>query len=121
MAHACLRFSVSGVQEVVFKDAYAGSVRTGRHQLSVLWQRRCGAGALGCLSGTAFEKECLKLFELPSEAADDEARGQVADGRARTEMSWIHLTPEQWMRIGFIALVLVGVICTLLIVVARLN
>jgi len=36
-------------------------------------------------------------------------------------MNWIRLTPEQWMRIGFIALVLVGVICTLLIVVARLN
>ena len=36
-------------------------------------------------------------------------------------MSWKHRTSEQWMRIGFTALVLVGVICTLLIVVARLR
>jgi hypothetical protein len=32
-----------------------------------------------------------------------------------------HWTPDQWMRIGFTVLVLVGVICTLLIVVARLR
>jgi hypothetical protein len=32
-----------------------------------------------------------------------------------------HRTPDQWMRIGFTVLVLVGVICTLLIVVARLK
>lgn len=36
-------------------------------------------------------------------------------------MSLKHRTPEQWMRIGFTALVLVGVICTLLIVVAKLK
>jgi hypothetical protein len=36
-------------------------------------------------------------------------------------MSRKHRTPEQWMRIGFTVLVLVGVICTLLIVVARLR
>jgi len=40
-------------------------------------------------------------------------------GRARPEMSWKHRTPG--MRIGFTALVLVGMICTLLIVVARLR
>jgi hypothetical protein len=36
-------------------------------------------------------------------------------------MVWKRRTPEQWMRIGFTALVLIGVICTLLIVVARLR
>jgi hypothetical protein len=36
-------------------------------------------------------------------------------------MIWKHRTPEQWTRIGFTVLVLVGVICTLLIVVARLR
>jgi hypothetical protein len=36
-------------------------------------------------------------------------------------MIWKAPTPEQWMRIGFIVLVLVSVICTLLIVVARLR
>jgi hypothetical protein len=36
-------------------------------------------------------------------------------------MIWKHRTPEQWMRIGFTALVLVGVICTVPIVVARLR
>jgi hypothetical protein len=36
-------------------------------------------------------------------------------------MIWKHRTHEQWLRIGFTALVLVGVICTLLIVVARLR
>jgi hypothetical protein len=41
--------------------------------------------------------------------------------RARTEMSLKHRTTEQWMRIGFTVLVLVGVVCTLLIVVAKLR
>ena len=45
----------------------------------------------------------------------------LADQGARPEMIWKHRTPEQWMRIGFTVLVLVGVICTLLIVVARLR
>ena len=36
-------------------------------------------------------------------------------------MIWKHRTSEQWMRIGFTGLVLVSVICTLLIVVARLR
>jgi len=41
--------------------------------------------------------------------------------RGETRMSWKHRTPEQWMRIGFTALVIVSVICTLLIVVAKLR
>jgi hypothetical protein len=36
-------------------------------------------------------------------------------------MSRKHRTLGQWMRIGFTALVLVGMICTLLIAVARLR
>jgi hypothetical protein len=38
VARARLRFSMSGVQEVVLKDADAASVRGGRDQVSVLWQ-----------------------------------------------------------------------------------
>src|SRR5437899_2986920 len=49
--------------------------------------------------------------------------GSASCGRpeARPEMIWKHQTPDWWMRIGFTVLVLVGVICTLLIVVARLR
>jgi hypothetical protein len=36
-------------------------------------------------------------------------------------MSWKRPTPEQWMRIGFTALVIVGVISTVLIVVTSLK
>jgi hypothetical protein len=36
-------------------------------------------------------------------------------------MIWKHRTPDHWMRIGFTVMVLVGVICTLLIVVASLR
>ena len=47
--------------------------------------------------------------------------GEGEEGKARPEMSSKHRTTEQWMRIGFTVLVLVGVICTLLIVVAKLR
>jgi hypothetical protein len=36
-------------------------------------------------------------------------------------MTWKHGTTEQWMKIAVVALFIVGVVCTLIIVLARLK
>jgi hypothetical protein len=59
MAHARIRFSVSVLQEIFLKGTDPSRLRREQDYLSVLWQSRCGAGALGSLPLTTFEKECL--------------------------------------------------------------
>ena len=36
-------------------------------------------------------------------------------------MSWKEPTPEQWMRLGFVALVIVGIVSTVFILLAQLK
>ena len=36
-------------------------------------------------------------------------------------MSWKEPTPEQWMRLGFVVLVIVGIVSTFLIVAVKLK
>ena len=36
-------------------------------------------------------------------------------------MIWKNPTPEQWMQLGFVALFLTGIICTVIIVLAKLT
>lgn len=38
-----------------------------------------------------------------------------------SEMSWKNPTAEKWFRIGFAALVIVGIVCTVLILVTKLK
>ena len=97
-------------------------------QLELTVEQRKITAQLGRIGGQTRAKKPHRQ-EAPRDRArgfksrgkETNARSEGEEGRARPEMTWKHRTPEQWMRIGFNALVLVGVICTLLIAVARLR
>jgi hypothetical protein len=61
------------------------------------------------------------LFTIRGHIPNSDILASHVRSGARTKMSLKHRTTEQWMRIGFTILVLVGVIWTLLIVVVRLK